>query len=149
MANEENPTSKRSEEEEKPSRIKGGWLRALLILPAFIIVQQLFSMLSLGIGHAMMDVPFESIRTALKSGHWPDLLLFHQGVGLIGTLLLIGLFRYRLDRRDLRSMGLKLRPGPFLAGLLLGPLMIGTCYLILYQMDGQDSTPIIRAFISS
>lgn len=123
------------EEATEPSPlIKGGWLRAILILPAFIIVQQIFSMVSLGIVHASMELPLQSIQTALKSGNWPSLLLVHQGLGLIGTLLLIALFRLKIDRKSLGSMGLKLRPSPFLTGLLLGPLLIGICFLTLHQL---------------
>lgn len=120
--------------EERAPAVKGGWLRAILIFAAFILVQTIFGMLALGITVAFLDLPFKSVQTALNSGNWPELILLTQGIGLIGTLLLVAVFRWKIDRKDLRSLGLSLRPSHFLLGVLLGPTMMGICSLILYHM---------------
>ncbi len=131
------PVTEEVEEEDSPL-IQGGWLRALLAFLAFILVQIIFGMVAMGITLGLTDHSLSSIQSALQSGSFPMLLLLHQSIGLLGTLLLVSLFRWQVDRKDLRSLGLRFRLSPLLLGLLLGPLMMGTCCYLLYQMGFLD-----------
>lgn len=114
--------------------IRGGWLRALLAFLSFILVQIIFGMIAMGVILGVTELSQRSVQSALESGNWPILLLLHQFIGFLGTLLLVSLFRLRVDRKSLASMGLQLRLSPLLLGLLLGPLMMGVCSFALYQM---------------
>lgn len=137
MATEEEPLEpdpKAHETESAESSIRGGWLRALLAFLCFILVQIIFGMIAMGITLGITEHSLGSIQSALQSGKWPMLLLLHQFVGFLGTLLLVILFRLRVDRRGLASLGLRFRLSPLLLGLLLGPLLMGVCSLILYQL---------------
>ncbi len=120
--------------EEKEPLIRGGWLRALLLLLSFILAQFVLQLISIAVILAITPLPITSIQTALTQGY-PQVLLIHQAITAVGTLILVWLFRRKVDREDLPSIGLKLRLGPLASGLLLGPLMMGLCVLILHQFD--------------
>ncbi len=135
VSEETNSGSEQGPSEQAPL-VKGGWLRALLLFLSFLIVQGIVGLIAAGVIKMISGLPIRSVSTALQGGAYPRLLLIHQVLALGGTLLLVLFFRKKVDRKDLPSLGLRLRISPFLAGLLLGPLMMGGCMLLLYAWGG-------------
>lgn len=124
----------REEEANKSPSIKGGWLRAILLLLSFILVERIFSMIATAVLLTVSNVPLDTLQNALAGGQEPKLLLIHQTFSLGGAFLLVWFFRTWIDRKDLRSMGTSIRARPLLAGILLGPLMMGLVSLVLNIM---------------
>lgn len=134
----ESPPEREDEKEAAAPLIKGGWLRAVLILLSFILVQGLFGMIGMAVVHLLTGLPIDSLSRIIERGQIPGLLAVFQAILLVGTLLLVFAFRKGVDRRSIASLGLSFRPRPLLLGLLLGPLMMGACALILYLTGHLD-----------
>lgn len=114
------------------------WIRTILILPAFLIVAGMFQILGdLVLGISPSSVDYE------KS-------LFEETMGalfmLMGTFLVVGVFRKYIDRESFQSMGFD--PEGFriesMAGLALGAVMMGGGFaglLLLGEIQWTGTNP--------
>lgn len=113
--------------------IQQGWLRALIFIPAFLLGNFVFSSLGLGLAYFFFSDSTGQTGEGLSFPGNPLLLFFFQSAGLIGTLLVVIIFRTFIDRRSFSSLGFRLvgKWKDLLTGAILGFLIIAVGFFAL------------------
>ncbi len=127
-----------SSPEERQKITDRAWVRVLLFLVSYFIFNSLMQMGGLYVMSIFSELPFSEYATSFqKQVARSDLpltpMLVLQSAGLIGTLILVALFRRKLDRQSVASLGLRIKGWYRDAGVgfLLGVVLIGTGFLTL------------------
>lgn len=110
------------------------WVRTVLILPAFILVVGLFQMIGdLVLGLNPLSFPFR--KTAVEE-------TISALFTLLGTFVVVGIFRHNIDKENFRSLGFYLKGfgNEIITGLALGTAIMTTGFATLIFFNGIQWT---------
>ncbi len=123
----------------RPSITGRAWVRVLLFLISYFIVNSLMQVGGIYLISLFKEMSFTEYLTSFQeqisqSNVSLSTLLVIQTSGLIGMLALVTIFRKKVDGRTLVSLGLSIRGWlrDAAAGLVMGLLLIGIGFLTLF-----------------
>ena len=120
--------------------VRRGWVRAVLSYPVWFASLLLCALIT----HSVLRLsnrPDSDLESATNTPIGIVIMLMQ----LAGTVLVVAVFRRLIDRRSLKSLGLKLNGkyfGAFIAGVLWGIGLLTTVFLIVYLAGGVTITGV-------
>lgn len=111
--------------------IKSGWVRSMIYMVSMILVLIVFGIPAFALASALSEKPLHALDLYTENIY---ILIVYQLFILIGITGLTIIFRKYIDRKKLVTLGFgKIRRNKdLILGLLLGPAIIGTGFIILY-----------------
>lgn len=126
------------------SSINKGWLRSLIFLVSYFVIGGLFTIPSTFIIARVANIndqnKFQQVLNLLEFPENVHYLLLSQFFQLIGTLTLIFIFYLFIDTASIKRLTEKfeLMKDQFIIGFLLGVIVIGIAFLLLYEFELID-----------
>jgi membrane protease YdiL (CAAX protease family) len=119
--------------------IKQGWLRALLLLLAFIACSLLAGVIA---SFAVIAPSFSSITKTPQADLILQIVILSLFISAVLSIALTVIFRRFIDRRSVKSMGFYWRPYQphAITGFCLGVALLGAGTLVLYGTKNLDWT---------
>ena len=133
--------------------IKTGWLRVLVFFIGFILTTIFFQVFASGAIMLVTEKSFHEIGEQTAKGNMKYLFVL-QFFSLLGTLLLVWIFRKFIDRRTFQSLGFALKGRLFdiLLGMLAGFALMAVGFYVLKALNmlevvGIKFDPAMVAFL--